>query len=174
MYPVLWIAANELPLEESLIPFLVVRTGMKLKDFVGWVLDKREPAWLAQMVYALPEVAAMIPPFEPDLSPEEQARILKALRKSFIGRAFMKKGRARGMEQGLERGLEQGLEQGLEKGLGPIERLFERRLARALSLEEHAELRRKLDTVGASRIADVVLDLDPSTLAAWLADPNAR
>jgi hypothetical protein len=162
MYPVLWIAANELPLDEALIPFLVVRTGAKLKEFVGWVLDKREPAWLAQMVYALPEVAAMIPPFEPDLSPEEQQRVLKALRKSFIGREFMKKGRARGLEKGLE------------KGLIPIERLFERRLTRALTPAEHDELKRRLDTAGAARIGDVVLDLAPDALAAWLADPDAR
>ena len=58
----------------------------------------------------------MIPPFEPDLSPEEQKRVLKALRKSFIGREFIKKGRA----------------QGIEKGIAPLTRLFERRLGRPL------------------------------------------
>jgi hypothetical protein len=74
----------------------------------------------------------------------------------------MKKGRARGLEKGLE------------KGLIPIERLFERRLTRALTPAEHDELKRRLDTAGAARIGDVVLDLAPDALAAWLADPDAR
>jgi hypothetical protein len=32
-----WIAANELPLADELVPFLIARTGRPLDAFVGWV-----------------------------------------------------------------------------------------------------------------------------------------
>ena len=59
-YPVLWIAANELPLREELIPFLAARSGKKLEDFVRWIGTRRSPAWLAEMVRSLPEVTTML------------------------------------------------------------------------------------------------------------------
>ena len=43
-YPVLWIAANELPLRDELIPFLTARSGKKLEDFARWVGTRRSPA----------------------------------------------------------------------------------------------------------------------------------
>ena len=53
-------------------------------------------------------------------------------------------------------------------------RLFERRLARPLSNDEHATFGKRLKTVGLDRLGDVVLELSPQDLAAWLADPNAK
>ncbi|MFO0602349.1 MAG: hypothetical protein U0324_04195 [Polyangiales bacterium] len=67
-----------------------------------------------------------------------------------------------------------GMERGREEGLRPLLRLFERRLARALTGVEHAALVARLTTLGPDRLGDVVLDLDPPALAAWLADPDAR
>jgi hypothetical protein len=87
-------------------------------------------------------------------------------RKSFIGREFMKKGRIKGIEKGIEKGR--------SEGLAPLERQFERRLGRPLAVVEHTELLRRLDTLGAARLGDVVLDMDAAALAAWIADPDAR
>ena len=42
----LWIAANELPLHEALIPFLVARSGKALEAFVLWVADCRPLDWV--------------------------------------------------------------------------------------------------------------------------------
>lgn len=36
-----WIAANELPLVDELVPFLVARTGQSLDAFVRWVKARR-------------------------------------------------------------------------------------------------------------------------------------
>ncbi len=47
---VLWIAANELPLRESLLPFLVARSGRSLAEFVRWSLGKRPAAWVARVL----------------------------------------------------------------------------------------------------------------------------
>jgi hypothetical protein len=67
--------------------------------------------------------------------------------------------------------LEKGIEKGIEKALAPLERQFSRRLGRALTPQEHATLVRRLDTHGADRLGDVVLDLSVTQLAAWLEDP---
>jgi hypothetical protein len=79
-----------------------------------------------------------------------------------------------GMERGLAQGIKKGREEGLEAGLRPLLRLFERRLARALTGAEHTALVARLTALGPDRLGDVVLDLDPPALAAWLADPDAR
>ena len=52
-------------------------------------------------------------------------------------------------------------------------RQFSRRLGRALTPQERATLVRRLDTHGADRLGDVVLDLSDTQLAAWLDDPAA-
>ena len=72
-----------------------------------------------------------------------------------------------------ERIADEGRSEGVDKGLGPVEHMFARRLGRPLVDAERAELLRRLDTLGASRIGDVVLDLERDALATWLADPNA-
>jgi isocitrate lyase len=53
-------------------------------------------------------------------------------------------------------------------------RLFSRRLQRALTDVERAVIVARLDTLGADRLGDVVLDLSAPELSAWLADPAAR
>src|SRR5262245_2909414 len=50
----LWIAANELPLCDELIPCLIARTGRALDDFGRWVRTQRPTGWLSRMVEFLP------------------------------------------------------------------------------------------------------------------------
>jgi hypothetical protein len=50
----LWIAANELPLTEALIPFLVARSGRALDEFVRWVAPQRPLEWVLSMLKCLP------------------------------------------------------------------------------------------------------------------------
>jgi hypothetical protein len=45
-----WIAANELPLCEELIPFLVVRSGRALDAFGLWVANHRPMDWILDML----------------------------------------------------------------------------------------------------------------------------
>jgi len=150
MFPVLWIAANELPLREELIPFLTARTGRKLRELVTWVHPRRPPTWLAELMYAQPEVAEMIESMADKMSPEAQEKALAVIRRTRMGKRFVAEGR-----------------------LDAFEHLYARRLGRPITPAEHAELLRRLDTLGADRIGDVVLDLPPDALAVWLADPNA-
>jgi hypothetical protein len=48
--PFLWIAANELPLEEALIPFLVARSGKALVEMARWIVGRRTPQWVSRML----------------------------------------------------------------------------------------------------------------------------
>jgi len=50
----LWIAANELPLADELIPFLIARSGRPLDAFVGWVKTRRPIEWLLRVLAYLP------------------------------------------------------------------------------------------------------------------------
>jgi hypothetical protein len=53
-----WIAANELPLMDELVPFLVARTGQSLDAFVRWVKTRRPLPWLLRVLESLPMSAA--------------------------------------------------------------------------------------------------------------------
>jgi len=68
----------------------------------------------------------------------------------------------------------EGVSQGRAQGLRPLVHLFERRLGRTLSAAEHEALLARFSTLGPDRLGDVVLDLAPDALSAWLADPAAR
>ena len=74
----------------------------------------------------------------------------------------------------LEALRQEGRGEGLKEGLAPLLRLFQRRLGRALSESERAAVALHLDRVGPDRLGDVVLDLAPAELAAWVADSDAR
>jgi hypothetical protein len=50
----LWIAANELPLVDELVPFLIARSGRALDAFVGWVKTRRPIPWLLRVLEFLP------------------------------------------------------------------------------------------------------------------------
>jgi len=49
-----WIAANELPLADELVPFLVARRGRALDEFVRWVAPRRPLPWLLDVLELLP------------------------------------------------------------------------------------------------------------------------
>jgi hypothetical protein len=50
----LWIAANELPLLDELVPFLMCRSGQALDEFGRWVAPSRSFEWVLTMVEYLP------------------------------------------------------------------------------------------------------------------------
>ncbi|HWO17273.1 MAG TPA: hypothetical protein VNO30_00795 [Kofleriaceae bacterium] len=50
----LWIAANELPLVDELVPFLMARSGQALEEFGRWVAPRRPLEWVLSMLEYLP------------------------------------------------------------------------------------------------------------------------
>jgi len=49
-----WVAANELPLVDELVPFLIARTGRPLDEFIRWVAPRRSIDWLVDVLELLP------------------------------------------------------------------------------------------------------------------------
>jgi hypothetical protein len=77
-------------------------------------------------------------------------------------------------ERARQEGRQEGETRGVSRGLQPLQHQFARRLGRPLTEGETATLLARFDTVGPDRLGDVVLDLTPDALAAWLTDPEAR
>ncbi len=50
----LWIAANELPLLDELVPFLMARSGQALDEFCRWVAPRRPLEWVLTVLEYLP------------------------------------------------------------------------------------------------------------------------
>jgi hypothetical protein len=62
----------------------------------------------------------------------------------------------------------------MAKALGVLVHQFERRLGRALTEAERVRLGKRLGTLGPERVGDVVLDLSPEELSAWLKGRGGR
>ena len=82
----LWIAANELPLVDELVPFLLARSGQALDEFCRWVAPRRPFEWLLGMLeylpMSMPTREELLERFVPVDDPEIEARrqhILKVL-----------------------------------------------------------------------------------------------
>ena len=74
-----------------------------------------------------------------------------------------------------ETGRQQGVQQGMQQGQRmTLLRQIAHKLARPLTDEERARVAARLDALGPDRLGDVVLDLSPTALADWLADPDAK
>ena len=160
-YEIYLIASNELTLREDLIPFLVTRTGQKLVEFCLWLFTVRpergeEFLELAPMSDAQHEEAMR------QLKEPEMAERLRRKRRLAETMAEIT-----GLHDEL---LTEGTHAGEEKTL---RHQFEKRLTRALTEEERAQLGEKLDRLGADRVSDVVLELTKDALASWLQDPQA-
>lgn len=160
-FPFLWVAANELPLLDELVPFLVARSGRALDDFARWVAPRRSSAWVLDMVESLPmstavrdELLLQVAAKKDD--PEIEERSLAILQAFLAARPEVRQEIA---------------ESALLQGLG---HQFERRLGRALTPTERARLSDRVRELGAERVGDVVLDLARDELAAWLAETNGR
>jgi hypothetical protein len=76
-------------------------------------------------------------------------------------------------EEERREGRKEGMAEGRKEGLAPLFHVYERRLGRRLTDDEQRTLSERLTTLGGDRLGDVVLDLAPDALAAWLADPGA-
>ena len=78
-------------------------------------------------------------------------------------------------EAGRKEGVQQGMQQGMQQGqqMAALHQ-FARKLGRPLTSEERSRIVARIDTLGPDRLGDVVLDLSPTALDAWLADPESR
>jgi hypothetical protein len=109
----LWIAANDLPLLDELVPFLLARSGQALDDFGRWVAPRRPPEWVLTMLeylpMSMPTREELLQRFGPVEDPEIEARrqhILKVLLEQDP------KMRQQLIDTGIEKGIEKGVLEG--------------------------------------------------------------
>jgi hypothetical protein len=73
-----WIAANELPLLDELVPFLLARSGRALDDFCRWATPRRPLEWVLAMLKYLPMTLPtrdeLLERMGPEDDPEIEAR----------------------------------------------------------------------------------------------------
>ncbi|WP_437574138.1 hypothetical protein [Sorangium sp. So ce887] len=105
----LWIAANELPLRDELVPFLVARSGRALDEFARWVAPRREVEWVLSMVQYMPMSAwtreDLKRRFGRSDDPEIEARRQEILQTLLADSLEVTE---RLVEKGIERGQQQG------------------------------------------------------------------
>ena len=146
----LWISANELPLVDELIPFLLARSGRALDEFGRWVASRQPLDWVLSMLECLPMSMPTRQELLERFGPADDPRI-KA-RRQYIVEALLE-----WIPETQQRLIDQGRAEGMEKG-----RLTEARAALRRVLARRKVALRRADK---ARI-DACVDLP--TLERWL------
>jgi hypothetical protein len=124
-----WIAANELPLADELVPFLVARTGRRLDEFLSWVKTRRGLPWLARVLELLPMSTAAyddLHAFWLRKLEKTDDPAIRARRDMLLG--WMLEARPEWGKQIEERGEERGVEKGkLEEARKVLRRVLKLR-----------------------------------------------
>jgi hypothetical protein len=164
------VLVDELPALRQTLPLRLMARGAPRRVAIQELGALPPHAWERR------HLAPLLVDLHKTLSQTTGSRLLTKEEKELLvnGQKMIEAIENRGRKAGLKQGLEQGLQQGREQGLEPLVHQVTRKLGRPPTDRERATLARRLDTLGPSRLGDVVLDLDAPALAAWLANPRAR
>jgi hypothetical protein len=145
VFPFVWIAANELPLREDLVPFLVARSGRALDDFGRWVVKRRPAEWVLDMVQytamsssARVQVANSIETDEPEVQARQRHLVQILLAKD----PELQQGLAK---QWHQEGQKEGRKEGRRKGQLAEARSILRRILARRGLELAADEEARID-----------------------------
>jgi hypothetical protein len=121
----LWIAANELPLLDELVPFLMARSGQSLDEFGRWVAPRRPLEWVLAMLEYLPMSTLaredLLWRFGKVEDPEIEARRQRIL-------DFLLEASPKTQQQLIDKGIEEGIETGrLSEARAALRRVLVRR-----------------------------------------------
>ena len=165
-FSLLWVASNELPLDEALIPFLVTRRGRPLVDFCVWALEHRPVAWTWRMLQYVPmtqaqreELLRYFPPTDDPEVLQNREEIARGLVKVFpkLREEMINEGKKLGLDEGEKRGIDKGKKLGLDEG----------KVAEARKAVERVLRRRNL-AVSEAQAAQLAACDDLDTLERWL------
>jgi hypothetical protein len=176
------------PGEGFVVPLVLGPTGIPVVTEMAVAKERPELAVLSAMAHGMTEVGLKVAVAALGASAgldEERSALYGDLVLSSLGEAarraleemtvrnyefqseFARKYFAEGRKEGRKEGR-------LEGQLGPLVHLFERRLGRPLTPEEHERLGARLHDDGADRLTDIALDYTPDDLATWLAATNGH
>jgi hypothetical protein len=105
-FPFLWIAANDLPLEDELVPFLIARSGRALDAFVLWIAGRRPFDWVWNMLKLLPMSSTTYENLYRILEMESDTPLIEARRRETVRRELARMSDLRNelIEEGIEKG----------------------------------------------------------------------
>lgn len=146
-FPLLWIAANELPLADELIPFLIARSGRSLDAFVEWVKTRRPIEWLLHVLEFLPMSNVTHENLRRYVFTKTDDPEIKARQRMIAGWALEASPETRDelIEKGIERGIEKGRLEEARKALRRV--LSARGLSRGPEDEARIDACNVLDTL---------------------------
>ncbi|MEZ4310245.1 MAG: hypothetical protein R3F14_19565 [Polyangiaceae bacterium] len=156
------VVLSELPPSRDTLALRLMGRGVTAERAALELAELSASSWerrlLAPLMVNLQKKLANNPP--DDLTEEERELLVNGLK---LIEAIEKKGWRQGQRQGRSEGK-----------LGVFTHQFARKLGAPLSEAQQESIARRMKTLGADRLGEVVLDLDAAALAAWLADPDAR
>ncbi|MEZ4307795.1 MAG: hypothetical protein R3F14_07075 [Polyangiaceae bacterium] len=168
--PVRLVILSELPPTRETLPLRLMARGATFARAVQDLADLPADAWerrlLAPIMLSLQAKIANAQPIRP-LSEEEKELLVNGLK-------MIEAIEAKGWKRGIRQGRKEGRAAGVREGLEPVLHQFARRLGAPLTPEQTDTILHRMTTLGPDRLGDVVLDLDATALAAWLADTEAR
>jgi hypothetical protein len=119
-FDLLWIAANALPLEIELLPFLVARSGVALAEFLDWAVEAKGPAWVYHVVQHLPMDQESTEKYAALYRDEEAQRRLKTEMTRKLLRLLPEAGdevRAEAEREGMREGKREGERMGVRHAI---------------------------------------------------------
>ena len=146
-----WVAANELPLRDELVPFLIARSGQKLDELARWLRGRRPSDWLERMLKFLPVSSAVYNDLIRFVLTEPEDAFMAQRQKETV-RIFLD------MVPEVEAEI---------AARGKLEGKLEGKLAEARSALRRVLARRKL-ALAAESEARIDACMDPATLERWL------
>jgi hypothetical protein len=153
----LWVAANELPLHPSLVPFLWARSGRALVKFVRWLAAERGVSSVVAAIQSLPmrsEITRQLDetPADSEIERQRDQEMIQNILKHFpqVANEVRDEGRRE-----------------------TLTHLFAHKLQRPLAEIESTVLAARFRSLGNERVEAVVFSFDAAALARWLADPDA-
>jgi hypothetical protein len=163
----LWVVVqSELPETRATLSLRVLARGDTQKRAVAELLRLPKDAWehrlLAILIQWRHEITLE------GVRSDDDEDFMQTTR--FSLEAYEQQLRDEGISQGISRGISQGISQG---SLKVTARQIERRLGRTLTTAERDHLAARIATEGPERVGDLVLDLSPEALAAWVASVPA-
>ena len=174
------VVLSALPVTRDTLALRLLARGPTLRRAMRELAALRRDAWEHKLVMVLLRWKRLVPK-EPTMRTQEEIEFMDDTEAYLdeLERKAIAKGLQQGISQGISQGIKQGIKQGRNEGrneglLTVLVRQFERKLARSLDSSERAVLRSRLLSQGSEALSDLVLDLDASALAAWLAAPDAH
>jgi hypothetical protein len=158
----LWVAANELPLLDELVPFLLARSGQALDDFCRWVTPRRPLEWVLNMLKHLPMTLPTRDELLQRMGPEDDPEI--EARRQYIVK-FLLNQDPNLRQQLIDTGIAQGRQEGRVEGR--LEGRVEGQLnATRAFLRQQLSHRKLAPTKNEEARIDACTDL--ATLERWL------